>query len=88
MNIPFAVVQTASLAGELWSRLSRRATLANRSKAMLSRQKYWVCSASRARDDLALAEPRSLPHAILDTYYWYRQSGWLRDSSGARGAVA
>lgn len=88
LNLPFAIVGPASMAGELWSRVSRRATIANRSKATLSRQKYWVCSASRAREDLALAESRSLPQAIRDTYYWYRQNGWLRGSSGARGAVA
>ena len=88
LNIPFALVQTASACGELWSRVSRHATLANRSRAALSREKYWVCSASRAREDLALGEPRSLPQAIRDTYYWYRQNGWLRGSSGARGAVA
>lgn len=88
VNVPSAIVQTASMAGELWSRLSRRATLANRSKAVLSRQRFWVCSASRAREDLGLAESRSLPQAIRDTYYWYRQNGWLRGSSGARGAVA
>jgi nucleoside-diphosphate-sugar epimerase len=88
VNVPSAIVATASMAGELWSRLSRRATLANRSKAVLSRQRFWVCSASRAREDLGLAESRSLPQAIRDTYYWYRQNGWLRGSSGARGAVA
>ena len=88
VNVPSAIVQTASMAGELWGRLSRRATLANRSKAVLSRQRFWVCSASRAREDLGLAESRSLPQAIRDTYYWYRQNGWLRGSSGARGAVA
>lgn len=88
VNIPSAIVQTASMAGELWSRVSRRPTLANRSKAALSRQKYWVCSASRAREDLSLTETRSLPQAIRETYYWYRQNGWLRGSSGARGAVA
>jgi nucleoside-diphosphate-sugar epimerase len=88
VNLPGALVHTASLAGELWSRVSRRATLANRSKAALSRQKYWVCCASRAREDLALRESRSLPHAIRDTYYWYRQNGWLRGSSRTRDTVA
>lgn len=87
VNVPRAVVQSASVAGELWSFLSRRTTLANRSKAVLSRQKYWVCSASRAREALALGAPRSLPEAIRETYFWYRNNGWLRGSIRARGAV-
>ena len=88
VNIPSPVVHAASLAGELWSRATRRRTLANLSKAKLSRQKFWVCSASRAREALGVRGSRSLPEGVRHTYYWYRQNGWLRGSSGARGTVA
>ncbi|MGH7636139.1 MAG: NAD-dependent epimerase/dehydratase family protein [Gemmatimonadaceae bacterium] len=88
LNIPSPLVHTASVAGELWSRVTRRPTLANLSKAAMARQKYWVCSASRVRESLGVGSSRSLPEAVRRTYYWYRQNGWLRGSSGAGGAVA
>lgn len=84
VDVPSALVQSVSLAGELWSRVSRRPLLANRGRAAMSRQKFWVCSASRARLELGLRETYSLPDAVRETYYWYRQNGWLRDSSRAR----
>lgn len=82
------LIRTASMAGEMIGRLTHHATLANRSKAALARHPYWVCSAARAARELDFRERRSLPEAIRDTYLWYRQSGWLRGSRGAAGAVA
>ncbi len=88
VNLPASLVLTAATAGEWLSRLTRRPSIANRSKAVLAQQPYWVCSSSRARRELGFQESRSLPEAIRHTYYWYRQSGWLRGSSGAATAVA
>ena len=88
VNIHSSLVRTASVAGEWLGRLTHTATIANRSKAALSLQPYWVCSASRARRELGFQESRSLPDAVRQTYYWYRQSGWLRGSHGAASAVA
>ena len=75
VNVYSPIVTTASLAGEWIGRLTKRATLANRSKGALSRQRYWVCSAERAKSELGFRQTRSLPDAVRDTYYWYRQSG-------------
>jgi nucleoside-diphosphate-sugar epimerase len=88
VNVPRSIVRSASLAGEWLGRLTRTATLANRSKVVQSLQPYWVCSASRARHELAFHESRSLPEAVRDTYYWYRQHGLLRGSRGSADAVA
>jgi nucleoside-diphosphate-sugar epimerase len=88
VNLHPSIVQTASFAGEWIGRLTHTATLANRSKAALSRQRYWVCSAARARQELDFHESRSLPDAVRDTYYWYRQNGWVRGSHRADTAVA
>lgn len=82
------LVRTASVAGEWLGRLTHTATLANRSKAALTRHRFWVCSAARARMELGFTESHSLPDAVRDTYYWYRQSGWLRGSHRADSAVA
>lgn len=82
------IIQTASLAGEWLGRLTRRATLASRSKAELSRHRFWICSAARARVELGFRESRSLPESLRATYLWYRQSGWMRGSRRADTAVA
>jgi nucleoside-diphosphate-sugar epimerase len=88
IDLPVALVGAAAIAGELVSRITQRATLVNRSKAMLAVPRYWVCSASRARQELGFAPSRSLPDAIRETYLWYRKSGWLGGSRRANGAVA
>jgi nucleoside-diphosphate-sugar epimerase len=88
INVPGSLVRGASVAGELIGRLRDRATIANRSKAALGREPYWVCSASRAREELGFAESHSLPDALRDTYYWYRKSGWLGGSNRGPNAVA
>lgn len=88
LNVPSVLIQTAAVAGEWIGRLTHTASLANRSKAALSRHPFWVCSGARARRELGFRETLSLPDAARDTYYWYRQSGWLRGSRGADSAVA
>jgi nucleoside-diphosphate-sugar epimerase len=83
-----ALVQAVAAAGDVLGRLTNRAPLANSSKAELARHPYWVCSSARAREELGFHDACSLPDAVRDTYYWYRQSGWLRGSHRAAPAVA
>lgn len=87
LDIPAPVIRGAGIAGDLFSRVTGRATLASRSRYLMSRQPFWVCSASRARDELGFRETRSLPDAIRDTYLWYLDHGWLRASPGAAAAM-
>lgn len=87
LDVPAGVIRAAGVAGELLGRVTRRATLASRSRYLLSRQRFWVCSASRARDELGFRESRSLPDAVRDTYLWYLDHGWLGASPGAAAAV-
>src|SRR5256885_4480360 len=88
VNVHSAIVRTASFAGEWIGRVTRSASLANSSKAELSRHRYWICSGRRAEQELHFQATRSLPAAIRDTYLWYRQNGWLRGSRRADAAVA
>lgn len=88
VNVPPPLVRIASVAGDLAGRLMRRPTLANRYKAELARHPFWVCSADRARKELAFSATRSLPEAVAETYLWYRQTGWLRGSRRSRGITA
>jgi nucleoside-diphosphate-sugar epimerase len=88
VDLPGAIVRTASVAGEFFGRVTHTTTIANRSKAALSRYPYWVCSSERARRELGFREAHSLPEALRHTYYWYRQTGWLRGSPRVDSAVA
>ena len=88
VDLPHPVVTAAAIAGEWVGKLTRHPTLANRSKASLAAPRYWVCSASRARQELGFAPTHSLPEAVRETYYWYRQSGWLGGSRRATRASA
>lgn len=88
LNVPAPIVDVVSAFGELLGRGGLPMPLANRSKAALARQPLWICSAARAREELAFRPTRSLPDALRDTYNWYRQSGWLRDSRRVVPAVA
>ena len=77
VEVPWALVRVASAAGEILGRLTGTVSLANRSRSTLARQPCWVCSASRARQDLGFRERSSLPDALRDTYLWYARHGWL-----------
>jgi nucleoside-diphosphate-sugar epimerase len=88
IDLPSPLVRAAAFAGEWLGRLTGTAPLANRSKAALARPRYWVCSASRARRELGFAPSHSLPDAVRETYYWYRENGWLGGARRPDNAVA
>jgi nucleoside-diphosphate-sugar epimerase len=88
VDLASPVVQAASFAGEWLGRVTRTVSIANRSKAALSRHPYWVCSSARAKRELGFQESISLPDAVRQTYLWYRQTGWLRGSRPADTAVS
>jgi nucleoside-diphosphate-sugar epimerase len=87
LNLDRRIVGTASVAGDWLGRLTRRASVANRSKATLARHPYWVCSTARACTELGFRAERSLPDGIRDTYFWYRQQGWVHRSASTGIAV-
>jgi nucleoside-diphosphate-sugar epimerase len=82
------VVRATSFAGEWLGRMTGTVTIANRSRAALSRHPYWVCSSARAQRELDFHESISLPEAVRETYLWYRQTGWLRGAQRSATAVA
>jgi len=78
VNLPRWVVRAAARVGDGVGLVTGRAPLANSSKAALGRDPYWVCSAARAREELGLPEPMTLPAGIRETYLWYVTQRWLR----------
>ena len=77
LNLPQWLVSAAAGIGEAAGRVLDAEPLANRNKARLGRDPYWVCSAARARDELGFSEGVTLPVGIRETYLWYVTHGWL-----------
>ena len=88
VDLPPLLITAAAIMAETAARVTGRVQLANRSKAALAREAYWVCSASRAAAELGFRVARSLPDAVRDTYYWYRHHGWIRGSVRADKATS
>ena len=64
--------------GDLLSTFTGRSTLLNRNKAALARPRWWLCDASRAREELQWSARVPLQDGLRDTYNWYVDAGWLR----------
>lgn len=84
VDLPQWMVLAAANVGEAAGRLLGFAPLANRNKARLGREPYWVCSAARAREELGFTEGLTLPVGIRETYLWYVTQGWLPGRSERR----
>jgi nucleoside-diphosphate-sugar epimerase len=78
LQVPHAAVRLAAHAGDLLSTFTGRSTLLNRNKAALARPRWWLCDASRAREELAWNTRVALQEGVRDTYNWYVDAGWLR----------
>lgn len=84
VNLPQWLVSVAAHIGDAAGRALGVAPLANRNKARLGRDPYWVCSGKRAREELGFAERVTLPAGIRETYLWYVTHGWLPGRSDRR----
>lgn len=77
VRIPRAVVSFSGAVGDIVGAVTGRPSLVNRSKALLAKPKYWLCSSERARSDFHFAAPTSLRDGMRVTYDWYLQQRWL-----------
>ena len=78
LQVPRSAVRLAAHAGDLLSTFTGRATLLNRNKAALGRPRWWLCDASRAREELGWQAAIPLQLGVRETYNWYVEAGWIR----------
>ncbi|HEY2067631.1 MAG TPA: NAD-dependent epimerase/dehydratase family protein [Gemmatimonadaceae bacterium] len=78
LQVPLPAVRLAARAGELVSSITGRSSNFNRNKAAMARPRWWLCDASRAREELGWAPQVTLQQGVHDTYLWYVNAGWLR----------
>ena len=59
------------------ARLTGQPALLNDQKLIELRQRYWVCSAEKARHELGFEAEYDLATGVRLTAQWYRENGWL-----------
>jgi nucleoside-diphosphate-sugar epimerase len=78
LQLPPSTVRLAALAGDLVAAVTGRTLLLNRNKAVLARQRWWLCDARSAREELGWRSEVAPDRGIRETYRWYVDAGWLR----------
>jgi len=77
VEAPAWLVRAGAALGDVAARISGRAWLLTSGKAALAAPRFWVCSAERARRELAFTPAVPLRRGIAETYHWYVEQGWL-----------
>ena len=86
LQIPLPILTFAGIAGDAVGALTGWHSLANRHKTRLARPPWWLCDATRARDELGWRSSIPLQQGIRETYLWYLQAGLMRERT-PRGAA-
>jgi nucleoside-diphosphate-sugar epimerase len=77
LNLPFPLIALAGKVGDVFARLTGHVPILNSQKIDLSRQRYWVCSARKARELMAFDPQIVLRQGFAQTLAWYRNEGWI-----------
>ncbi len=77
LALPVWAAYVAGACAELAARLKGRASILSRDKITDARQRYWICNAARASNDLGFDARTSLREGIATTLEWYRGQHWL-----------
>lgn len=77
LTLPLPLAKLIFGGGELFSRVSSKATLLNAQKMKEILAANWLCSIQKARDLLGWDPPANLEPLLRSTLDWYRRKGWL-----------
>lgn len=77
IKAPLWVLHLLCACGSLYSKFSGKATLFNRDKYNILKQRNWQCDISDTRRDLGFSPRYSLQEGIRETVAWYKAAGWL-----------
>jgi nucleoside-diphosphate-sugar epimerase len=78
LQVPLSALRIAARASDLLSTITGRVSLLNKNKAALARPRWWLCDASRVREELGWHPTMPLQRGVEETYLWYVNAGWLR----------
>lgn len=74
---PKSILFTFAFFSEMFAHLKGKAALINLQKAKELTQRYWLCDASRAKNELGFSVEYDLEKGAEETVKWYREHKWL-----------
>jgi dihydroflavonol-4-reductase len=77
ITIPKAALGPMALWARVQSRVTGKPPLLNEQRIGDMRQRFWLCSGRKARDELGFSPQHSLGTATKETATWYLENGWL-----------
>ncbi len=77
LSVPVRLLALLEPIAGLQGRITRRPVLLNSQRLIDLRQRYWLCSAEKARRELYFAPEYDLLRGVRETAHWYREEGWL-----------
>lgn len=75
--VPEGLLPVIAAVAGFQARLTGQPALLNDQKLIELRQRYWVCSAGKARRELDFEAQYDLAAGVRLTGQWYREKGWL-----------
>lgn len=75
--VPVGLLPVIAALASLQTRLTGRPALLNDQQLIELRQRYWVCSAEKARRELGFKAQFDLAAGVHLTAQWYRKNRWL-----------
>jgi nucleoside-diphosphate-sugar epimerase len=84
VRLPMPLLRVAARGGDIVSAVTGRPSLANRNKATLARQRWWLCDSARAREEIGWRAEVPLLDGLHRTYNWYVEARWLKPPKATR----
>lgn len=78
VKIPHFLVYTVGAFAQFFSLFSSKPAILNLEKCRDLTQKYWICSAEKARRELGFKECTGFEGGIAETIKWYKEQGWIK----------
>jgi dihydroflavonol-4-reductase len=78
VKIPHFLVYTVGAFAQFFSLFSSKPAILNLEKCKDLTQRYWICSAQKAMDELGFRENAGLENGLKMTIDWYRENGWIK----------
>lgn len=75
--VPERLLPVIAAVASLQARIVRQPALLNDQKLIELRQRYWLCSAEKARRELGFEARYDLATGVRLTAQWYKANGWL-----------
>ncbi len=77
INFPIWMFRIITYIAEAYSRIIGQATLLNKDKFNILKQRNWRCDLSKAKDELGYSPKFDLSSGVKLTIAWYKQNRWL-----------